>query len=196
MPTGYTADIKDGISFEQFVMNCAKAFGACISMRDLPSDTPIPEEFEPSSYHADKLASAREELVAYENMFEEEAVLKCMLEYRADEDNRRRRLQENLNQLESYRRMLTHVQAWVVPSADHQGLKDFMVKQIEESIKWDDSTKYLSEPTPMIDVTDWLEAKKAKALNDIEYHKEEYAKELKKTAERNLWVSQLRESLK
>ena len=24
MPTGYTADIKDGISFEQFVLNCAK----------------------------------------------------------------------------------------------------------------------------------------------------------------------------
>jgi Rod binding domain-containing protein len=196
MPTGYTADIKDGISFEQFVMNCAKAFGACISMRDLPSDTPIPDEFEPSPYHAEKIEAAREELVTYENMFEEEAVLKCMLEHRADEDNRRRRLLENLSTLDRYENMLDQVRAWVVPSEEHKGLKEFMIKQLEESIKWDDSTKYLSEPIPMIDVTDWLESKKAKALKDIEYHKEEHAKELKKTAERNLWVRQLRESLK
>lgn len=195
MPTGYTADIKDGISFEQFVLNCAKAFGACISMRDLPSDTPIPEEFEPCKYHADQLAEVRETLAAYESMDYEEATRKCAFEYQADEDNRRRQLQENLNQLESYRGMLAHVQAWVAPSADHEGLKDFMVKQIEESIKWDDSTKYLTEPTPMIDVTDWLEAKKAKAIKDIEYHKEKNAEEIKRTAERNQWVRQLRESL-
>jgi hypothetical protein len=34
MPTGYTDKIKDGISFEEFVLSCARQFGACISMRD------------------------------------------------------------------------------------------------------------------------------------------------------------------
>ncbi|KKK60691.1 hypothetical protein LCGC14_3021870, partial [marine sediment metagenome] len=31
MPTGYTACIKDGISFEKFVMQCARAMGACVT---------------------------------------------------------------------------------------------------------------------------------------------------------------------
>jgi hypothetical protein len=196
MPTGYTADIKDGISFEQFAMNCAKAFGACISMRDLPSDAPIPEEFEPASYHVNQLAAARLELALYESMTEADASVKCMFEYDTTEANRKQRLQENRNTLESYQGMLDQVRMWSVPSEEHEGLKEFMLQQITDSIKFDDSTKYLSEPTPIQSVTDWLEAKKAKALKDIEYHKEKNAEELKRTAERNLWVRQLRESLK
>lgn len=196
MPTGYTADIKDGISFKQFTLNCAKAFGACVSMRDLPSGTPIPEEFEASSYHAEKLAEARIALTTYENMSEYDAASEARNEYADAELNRTRRLQENLNQLESYRGMLDQVRAWIAPTKEHDGLKEFMVKQITESIEWDDSTKYLSVPTPVVSVTDWLEAKKAAALKDIEYHKEKNAEELQRTAERNLWVRQLRESLK
>lgn len=196
MPTGYTADIKDGISFEQFVLNCAKGFGACISMRDLPSDTPIPEEFQPSSYHAGKLAEARIALSTYESMSDDDAAREARNEYADAELSRTRRLQENLNQLESYRGMLEHVRMWSAPSEEHEGLKEFMLKQITESIEWDDSTKYLSTPTPAVSVTDGLEAKKAAALKDIEYHKDENVKELQRTAERNRWVRQLRESLK
>lgn len=33
MPTGYTSSIKDGISFENFVLKCARNFGACIAWR-------------------------------------------------------------------------------------------------------------------------------------------------------------------
>lgn len=40
MPTGYTDAIKDGISFNQFILSCARAFGALITMRDEPSSVP------------------------------------------------------------------------------------------------------------------------------------------------------------
>jgi hypothetical protein len=36
MPTGYTAAIKDGISFEKFVWDCARGMGALVMMRDEP----------------------------------------------------------------------------------------------------------------------------------------------------------------
>lgn len=195
MPTGYTDTVKDGISFEQFALNCAKAFGACISMRDLPGNAPIPEEFEPATYHVNQLAAARTELATYENMSEADAAVKCMFEYDTAEASRKQRLQENRNTLESYHGMLDQVRMWSAPSEEHEGLKEFMLQQITDSIKFDDSAKYLSEPTPIQSVTDWLEAKKAKALKDIEYHKEKNAEELKRTAERNRWVRQLRESL-
>ena len=36
MATGYTMDIYDGknVSFEDFCLSCARAFGACILQRD------------------------------------------------------------------------------------------------------------------------------------------------------------------
>jgi len=36
MPTGYTADLNDGkqVTFQEFTMKCARAFGALIEMRD------------------------------------------------------------------------------------------------------------------------------------------------------------------
>lgn len=40
MPTGYTADIKDGITFRDFALRCARAFGATIMQRD--EDISIP----------------------------------------------------------------------------------------------------------------------------------------------------------
>lgn len=196
MPTGYTADIKDGISFEQFALNCAKAFGACISMRDLPSGAPIPEEFEPSKYHADQLAEARRQLAFYEAMPQEEATELAAAEHREAEANRLRRLQENRNTLEAYEGMLDQVRLWSPPSEQHEELKNFMIDQLGKSIEFDDSTKYLSTPTPLVSAADWLEAKKAKALKDIEYHKAEDAKEQARTAERNQWVRLLRESLR
>ncbi len=62
MPTGYTADIAKGITFQQYAWSCARAFGALVMMRDEPSDAPIPEAFTPSDYHVKALAEARAKL--------------------------------------------------------------------------------------------------------------------------------------
>jgi hypothetical protein len=64
MPTGFTADICKGaeVSFEDFAMTCARAFGALYSMRDEPMDAPIPETFVASGYHADELEKAKARL--------------------------------------------------------------------------------------------------------------------------------------
>jgi len=60
MPTGYTYPVVEGkiTEFSDFALSCARAFGALITMRDDPHDTPIPETFEPSDYNAKKLAEA------------------------------------------------------------------------------------------------------------------------------------------
>jgi hypothetical protein len=195
MPTGYTADIKDGISFEQFALNCAKAFGACISMRDLPADTPIPERFVASPYHLDQLTQARNLLRFYEGFSPEEATRKANEEFADAELNRNRRLHENKTLLEHYQAMLRQANEWTPPSEDHAELKKFMIQQIEDSMKWDDSSEYLSVPTPQLSAEEWLESKKAKALKDVEYHKKEWAAEVERTEQRNTWLQQLRESL-
>lgn len=196
MPTGYTADIKDGITFEQFALNCSRAFGALLPMRDLPSGAEIPERFEASPYHLDKLTEARNILRWYEGFSEEEARSGAANEYEQEEHNRKRRLRENQNVLECYEAMLRQANAWEPPTPDHGELKAFMIKQIEDSTKWDDSSEYLSKPTAQLSPTEWLEGKKAKALQDIEYHKAQWAAEVERTEQRNLWLKQLRDSLK
>ncbi len=62
MPTGYTAAIKDGITFKQFALTCARAMGALIMMRDEPSGAEIPAAFPPSTFHRDQLARLSDEL--------------------------------------------------------------------------------------------------------------------------------------
>ena len=50
MPIGYTSKLHDGDQpFNEFIMSCARAFGALVTMRDDPNDAPIPE-FEVSEY--------------------------------------------------------------------------------------------------------------------------------------------------
>ena len=53
MPTGFTYKIKDGISFEEFIMRCTRAFSALVCMRASSIDSAIPKKFEPESYHKD-----------------------------------------------------------------------------------------------------------------------------------------------
>lgn len=196
MPTGYTADVKDGISFEKFAMNCARAFGALLPMRDLSSNAEIPERFEASPYHLDKLTEARNILRWYEGFSPEEAQSGARNEYEQEEHNRKRRLGENAAMLECYRAMLRESYEWEPPTADHVELKSFMVKQLEDSMKWDDNSEYLSKPTQQLSATEWLEGKKAAALKDIEYHKDQWAGEVERTEQRNTWLVALRESLK
>lgn len=44
MPTGYTADLMEkGMEFKPFVLQCARAFGALITMRDDSLDAPSPK---------------------------------------------------------------------------------------------------------------------------------------------------------
>ena len=64
MPTGYTASVADGrvTEFAPFALQCARAMGALIMMRDEPHDAPIPERFEASDYYSKSLAEARERL--------------------------------------------------------------------------------------------------------------------------------------
>jgi len=69
MPTGYTATLMEkNQTFPEFIMGCARAFGALIMMRDDPNDATIPDKFEPSDYHAKGIIKAREKLAKLKAM--------------------------------------------------------------------------------------------------------------------------------
>lgn len=196
MPTGYTAKLMEsGESFEDFVMQCARAFGALVIMRDEPMNAPIPEEFKPSPYYSNSLAEHTKEWRRLASMSE-----KDQQSYGLDAKNKaiamRRewlaKYQEENARIEGMRKSVV---AWPPPSPDHVGLRDFMLEQLKISLHdtayTERDLKDLINKTPARFYDEALEGE----ARHIKYSEEGLYKERKSNSERNLWVKQLRESL-
>jgi len=197
MPTGYTAAIKDGISFETFVMDCARAFGACVTMRDDPKDKPIPT-FETSSYNQVQLKEAKKRLAELKEMTPFDAVQGANAEYDLIIANAKKGIEVDLALKEAYLSMLSEVRKWTPPTPDHVGLRDFMVEQIESSIKFDCNRTWHTKALNSKKLTgeEWIAEEFAKTYLNIDYHTGEQKKEEERVSGRNKWVDDLRRSLK
>ena len=193
MPTGYTAGIEKDITFVQYAWSCARAFGACISLRDEPT-APIPDKFEPSDYNAKALARAQERLDWLNGLSAADALKEAIRAHELELAAHRTH-EANKNELRTkYYAMLEKVEAWTPPTADHQGLKDFMARQIRDSIRFDCYNSYDREPQAKSG-DEWRQAETERAFKDVKYHSEEHAKEITRNTERNQWVASLRLSL-
>ncbi len=198
MPTGYTEPVKSGkiTELNDFIMRCARAMGACVMMREDPSDAIIPERFEPSDYHKERLEKLNKELEDVLRLSEEESTSMALEDYAEKEKNRINRLDETKCDDDRYRKILDKVFGWTPPTQDHQGLKDFMVEQLKSSMKFDDMGDYYSKRTEQLSGFRWKSDKVISLDKDIKYHKEKHTEEVERTERRNTWLKQLRESLK
>lgn len=194
MPTGYTHKIKDGQSFKDFVMGCARAFGALVMMRDEPHDAPIPERFEPSDYHKNKIIETERRITELENMSIDDALEAAENEHISELRRWQERESERTDLRNKYNAMMAEVVKWQPPTPEHQGLKDFMIEQIETSRRFDCSGTYDDKPKPLMP-SEWKAKEMEKARRDIDYHTKEHAEEVNRTEGRNNWIKALRESL-
>lgn len=195
MPTGYTAAIADGITFDKFAMNCARAFGALVMMRDEPMDAPIPEKFEPTRYHLERVTAARTRQAELEAMTPAMTELAAEGAYRIALEHHEKYVAEKNALRDKYNTMLAQVEEWTPPTKEHEELKKFMREQIEESLRFDCTIYDESKPELMTGAR-WLDAEMARAKTDIAYHSKEHTKELERTSSRSEWVRALRESLR
>lgn len=195
MPTGYTHAVQTGevADFETFALQCARAMGALIMMRDELMGAPIPERFEPSTYHRRELEKAEARLLELRSMTPDE-VRAAWREKREEAGRRRQEYRERKQVEESrYRAMLAEVEAWEPPTDEHAGLKSFMAEQLRESIRFDCGDWLPDADLPAAD--EWFRAEVEKAEQDIERHRSEDRKERERTEARNRWIQQLRDSL-
>lgn len=199
MPTGYTAKIESGITFEAFAMECARAFGALIELRD-DMTAPIPEAFAPSDYHAEAVKKAKADLKALDALTPAQAQKKAEKAHQDAVAANERTLSAAAVLLAKYDAMLAEVRAWTPPTKDHQGLKDFMVQQITDSIKFDCDRKWAREEQAKLAKAKpsggrWLAAERERLTHDIAYHTEHHAADVQRANERTQWVKDLRESV-
>lgn len=195
MPTGYTCDIYEGScnDYKEYIMKCARAFGALIEMRDEPLDAPIPEKFEPDSYYPDQIKKLEEELKNFKELSLEE----IETEYeKAKNEAYADWLVEMKNRndiLSRYNRILEQVEKWEPPTDDHNSLKDFAVTQLKNSINHDCGVTKFEFPIKEV----WIKQYSKKSIEDeIEFYKKRHEEEIAAYVRKNKWIKDLRDSLK
>lgn len=204
MPTGYTSKIADGIDFKTFAMDCAMAFGACITLRDEPGGgDKIPEKFEPDPYYLNRLNAAKRDLETFEEKYTDEYCIRMIeIEHRERLESNNIHNEKSAELEKKYRNMLASVNNWQPPTKDHVGLKNFMIQQITDSIKWDcnyyaeaeDEKKIITKPSKE-EINNWRQNKLNSIQRDVRYYKEEYNKECERIRKNNEWIADLRKSL-
>ena len=194
MPTGLTAGIAHDMSFEDFIWDCARQFGALISMRDYPKDAPIPDAFNVSNYHTKALKQEKEMLEELKNMSRDALTDAAEAEFECSLASYEKSIVEHAELRDKYLAMQAKVESWEPPSPDHFELKTFMLNQIKESIDYDCSDKYNICPARQTGFQHFNQYLK-RLLDSISDHTKEHRKEVKRAAGRTKWVQQLKQSL-
>lgn len=192
MPTGYTAAVARGEvnHLKPFALSCARAFGALVMMRDEPGDAPVTDAaFRPTDYHTKAIAAAEAMLLKVGAMTDAECVAEAESDHLASVKRFEEQRRENAETAERYNAMLRQVHAWQAPTAEHLSLKDFMLQQLHESLRFD--CDYLPEITPSLSASEWRAAQIAQAQKDIAYHAPKHREEVERCAQRKAWYEAL-----
>ena len=196
MPTGYTSAVADGrvTKFDQFALRCARAFGALIELRDESLDATIPAEMKPSTYHQEALATARQQLKVVQKWDDAQAEVEAQksfdvaLQSAVDYGKK----QEETGR--AYVAMARKTNKWTAPGKDHEPLKQFMLDQLLASIEHD--CLYATTIPVRLSGAQFKAKRLEQLKHNVDYHRKEWAAEVKRVAGRNKWLSALRDSLK
>lgn len=197
MPTGYTDPISKGITFKEYALWCARAFGALIHMRDDPSSATIRED-EVSDYHTKAIAEARTVIKQVGAMTAEEASAAAFTAFQEDVAARDAAKERTASLRANYEVMLALVEAYEPPTPGHVEFKNFMASQIRESIQFDchdGPSDWQNRPVVRLSGEEWRTQQIAKAERDLAYHQKSHLEEIERINGRNEWIRQLVKSL-
>lgn len=197
MPSGYTHQVNDGTmtNLKDFVLYCARAFGACIMQRDdSPSELPKLQPIDP--YHLNEFLNAQKKLAELKMITIDEANKLADAEYRKVVAEKKKYSKKNDESKVRYNAMLAKVKAWVPPTPDHNELKTFMIEQLQSSMYFDVMDDGFYGDPVKSDGAKWLADRIESAECGIKYHAKKYDEEIERTNSRNKWISDLYNSLK
>lgn len=202
MPTGYTAYIKDGdiTTGKDFLKLCLRNFGIAINMRDEPLSKPVPTQFEPNPYYKKDYEKTVEVRNKYRQMTFDEAKKELIDKHKKDMKSAKKSLDEFIAEDERYMKIRDEIEKWIPPTSEHENVKKFALNQIDISLNTDIREYYNKELSKDLDVSD--EAVYS-YMNDInEFYEDDVARaykrwqeELKRTADKNMWMKQFLDSL-
>jgi hypothetical protein len=202
MPTGYTSTIKDGISFENFAIKCARNFGACIALRDESSDV-LPTidniKFENNDYHQKQLEEAKSELLYCETCSDQDWKISFHKHLKTLFSHHKREISKSKKLLTQYNEMLAKVEDWIPPTHDHVELKKFMKNQLIVSIDHDCDISYHEDAlisAAKLTLREYKENKMKTAKYNVSYRSREIKLDKQRNSKHVEWLKKLLDSLK
>lgn len=194
MPTGYTHNVVDGkiTEFADFAMQCARAFGALITMRDDPMDAAIPEEIKPeTSYYADSLAREMKRMGEIQAMTNAEVDAAAQAEHDGAMASRAKYLADKDAESGRLNAMLSKVRAWQPPTPDHVEMKKFMIEQLTISMPGE----YVPAIPILLDGATWRKEQIDSLAKAVVRSQKYVDEEIARAKSRTEWVKNLRASL-
>ena len=172
-------------------MKCARAFGACIEQRDDDAnDKPKLIEKTKDNYHIKRIEEAKKWKKPTKAEFDD--YVKKQTAYYNEQIDKQNKLKA------SYQQMLDKANAWTPPTSGHEGLKQFMIDQLSDSLKNDCGPDYYQMELSQIESYTYegmVSDMRASNKRDIEYHTEQLKKDNERVDTRNEWISALYKSL-
>ena len=191
MPTGYTEDIYNGkdVTFKDFALKCARAFGACVHQREDNIDDPPRLKIADTSYYEEKLKKAK--------AFKKPTKAEYNLYIAKETEYLEIELAKNKKRIADYKAMLVNVKNWQPPTKEHFRFKEFMIEQLESSLYADSYEYYERELKKLKRMTykDYCDILKQDADCAVKSYTEEIEKEKARTEKTNKWLTDLFKSL-
>lgn len=193
MSTGYTASIAKGITFKEYALECAKAFGCNITSLKYVHNNPD------INYHLDELKKC--EKAKSDFISNDKAKYQMFLDYKQTEkSNILQAIKDNAALKTKYAKMLTLCKKFKAPTKNHIEFKKFMISQIENSIEFDcyeeNHYKCKLKNNENLTFEEWCKVKMNNLDHEIDYHKTAYEEDCKHEKDTRKWVSELCSAIK
>ncbi len=197
MSNGYTYNIESGISLKEFIAQCAHAFGALIEFRDENNDkTIIPNELKKDTYYEEELKSTILELNKFKKLDNKQLEIRCGIKYKEEILRTKDAIKKRTELKLKYEKMLEEVNTWFPPTEDHVNLKNFMIKQLEDSIVYDCNLEYYNLDTiKKLTVKEYKKSELERLEKDMMYCTEKSIEDKERWNKSNKWIEDLRNSL-
>jgi len=165
--------------------------------RDEPSEAK-PSYIDLGTYHIEQIAIIERDIENLKNLSIEDARKASVEEYIEEKLGISKKIAELIDLEAKYRDMLASVDNWQVPTKEHNGLKEFMIDQINESIKFDCALGFWQNRLVEIEVlsgADWIADKLKEKRAQIRYHKSAHESEILRCKRQHEWINALYNSL-
>ena len=194
MPTGLTGPIYEGdtMTAAQFLLRCARHSSVLAEMRDDPLDAPIPTIIPVSDYYMEAVERAHRDLAEIEALSEEECQNRAQAEYEARLTARAHEQAKKARIATRYAILLTEIQAWTPPTAEHEKLKDYAISQLQTGAE-EDGRSY-EFPPPVLN-PQWREDRLAELRDQVAYATKRLHEQEERARVATEWLTALRASL-
>lgn len=164
-----------------------RSFDITTHQRDDALDAPLKAR-EASAYHPKTLATAKEHIAKVDAMSTEECAQAAQAEYEAVKKRLEESIEKTQQQRASLETALEQAHAFIPPTNKHKNLKNVMVQELEDTIRFDCDASHLKEQLANL-----------KPLSGEEWHAEQMKainfERCNRLNRSNIWVQQAIEAI-